>query len=42
MTMACEWALEALDNIRNKFEPKKYRPIWKIFKFDKYFLHAFL
>src|ERR1051325_5322381 len=34
--------LETLDEVRNKFESKKYRPIWKIFKFDQYFLHAFL
>src|ERR1051325_9444681 len=34
--------LEALNNVKNKFEPKKYRPIWRTFKFDQYFLHAFL
>ena len=40
--MACGWALEALCNIRNKFESNKYRPIWKISKFGQYFLHVLL
>ena len=31
-----------MDNVVNKLESCKHKPIWKKFKIDQYFLHALL